>query len=264
MPRSSYGIARIIVTVVASTILSVVIVPVVGEFFIEIAKEHHVYELPYKWPGEVMSSLRAISDLLWLREVAIFLAGITIGMWVDTFARRRVERPKDELAPLVKEWLDPIEAIKRFANADLAAFAAAIRQKAELLKPEINSLKTQYDAEVAKLPFGPAPNHDSELVADLGQKHRAACDQLNQFGEQIWLLERKITDDIIAQLKNGNLAAKGFRQTKDSVSETFEAIPKDQWQLLKFDTYDTHMQTVRGGNWKYITLQIGRNENKRR
>jgi len=244
--------------------MSVVIAPVVGEFFIGIAKEHHIYELPYKWPGAAMSWLSAISGLSWLREVAIFLAGLTIGMWFDAFARRRGAPPKGQPAPVVSNWLDPLVAIERYADPELRTQRDSLREVAERLKTQIDLLKQQWDAEVQKLPFGPAPNHDSDLVAELGQKHRSACDQLHQLGEQVWVMEREITNRIIGQLKNGELAAKGFLHTKDTVSESSDTIPKDQWQLLKFDTYDTHMQTARGGNWKYIGLQIGRNENKRR
>jgi hypothetical protein len=264
MAKSSYGIVRTAITILASATVSAVIIPVVGEFFISIAKEHHIYELPYKWPGAVMNWLSAISGLPWLREVAIFLAGLTIGMWFDTFARRRAARPKGEFAPLVTNWLDPIVAIERYADPELRAQRDSRQENAETLKAQIDSLNQQFNAEVQKLPFGPAPNHDSDLVAELRQKHSVACEQLKQLGEQVWFLEREITNHVIGQLKSGDLAAKGFRQEKDSLAESSDIIPKDQWQLLKFDTYDTHMQTARGGNWKYIGLQIGRNENKRR
>jgi multidrug efflux pump subunit AcrB len=57
MARSPYGVARIAVTILASTVMSVVVAPVVGEFFIGLAKEHHIYEASYEWPGKVMSWL---------------------------------------------------------------------------------------------------------------------------------------------------------------------------------------------------------------
>jgi hypothetical protein len=79
--------------------MSVLVAPVVGEFFIGIAKDHHIYELPYKWPGAAISWLNAISELPWLHDAALFITGLTVGMWFDTFARRRAGRAKNEFIP---------------------------------------------------------------------------------------------------------------------------------------------------------------------
>jgi hypothetical protein len=99
MAKSSCGVLRVAITVLASTAMSVVVAPVVGEFFIGIAKENHIYELPYKWPGAVMSWLTALSELPWLREAALFLTGLAIGMWFDTIVRRRRARKNEEFIP---------------------------------------------------------------------------------------------------------------------------------------------------------------------
>lgn len=99
MAKSSYGIVRTAITILASATVSAVIIPVVGEFFIGLAKEHHIYDLPYKWPGAAMSWLNTISELPWLRGAALLLAGLTIGMWFDTFVRRRAARRSGEFIP---------------------------------------------------------------------------------------------------------------------------------------------------------------------
>jgi hypothetical protein len=217
--------------------------------------------------GDALGDLgQAISSFshryLWVWTVLCVAVGLVVGALGTRFLPKHVGKDKTE--PVVRNWLDPIVAIERHADPVLRAQLNSLRQKAESLKTQIDSLNQQFDAEVKKLPFGPSPNHDSELVAELGRKHSAAATLLNELGEQVWSIEREITRRVLERLKNGDLAAKGFRQTKDSVADASEIIPKDQWQLLRFDTYDIHMQTARGGNWKYIGLQIGRNENKRR
>jgi hypothetical protein len=215
--------------------------------------------------GDALSDVKqAISSFgeghLWIWTFLCLAVGLAAGVYGVRFLPKREH--KDKTAPVVRDWLDPLVAIEKYADPKLRAERDSGRGTAETLKALIDSLNQQFNAETQKLPFGPAPNHDSDLVAELGKKHRIAREQLNQLGEQVWFIEREIVNRIVGQLKGGDLAAKGFRQTKDSVADSSDIIPKDQWQLLKFDTYDTHMQTARGGNWKYIGVQIGHNENK--
>jgi hypothetical protein len=41
------GLIRIAITIIAT----VIITPVVGEFFIGLARESHLYDMPARWPG---------------------------------------------------------------------------------------------------------------------------------------------------------------------------------------------------------------------
>jgi hypothetical protein len=217
--------------------------------------------------GEALADLKQfISSFghthLWIWTFLCLVVGLATGAYIVRFLPKR--EYKDKTAPSVKEWLDPLAAVETYADPQLRAQRDSDRKKSESLKVQIDLLNQKFNDEVQQLPFGPAPNHDSELVAELGKKHSAACEELKKLGEQVWFIEREITNRVIGRLKSGDLVAKGFRQTKDAVADSAEIIPKDQWQLLKFDSYDSHMQTVRGGNWKYIGVQIGLHENKRR
>ena len=77
----------LLVVVVLTTLLSIVI-SVVGEFFIELAREKRFYDNPTQKLDAAMTALRGFmtSDLvLW----ATFLVlGLTIGLWFDALLRR--------------------------------------------------------------------------------------------------------------------------------------------------------------------------------
>lgn len=218
----------------------------------------HLSDLVSKLAGNVSSFGR---DYFWIWTLLCVAIGLALGACVSHFLPKR--KRTDKAAPLVKSWLDPLTAIETYADPTLRTARDSRRAAAEDLKRQIDSIKREWDAEIQKLPFGPDPDHDPDLVADLSRRHKEAAVQLHQLGEEVWVIEREITKNVVGQLKEGKLVAKGFKQTKDSVAELTEIIPRDQWQLLKFDTYDTHMQTVRGGNWKYIGMQIGLNANGR-
>ena len=254
-----YGLARTALTIVAT----LVIVPVVGEFFIGLAKEYHLYEMPGRLPGTAMNWLQEILESPWLWSLGLFLAGLTIGMWLDTFVRRRASTPR---VPHVGGWLDASDAIPKFADAKLTSEWKRARDRGPRLASEIDSLKKMLDEKKQEKVFRSDDDPVQILahnaaVGYLAGQHRQAIDNLNKAGEEAWKKENEVLADIIAQLKRGTLVGKGFRHRLNRVADTAETIPLDHWQLLNFDTYDQKRQTVEGGGKKYVGLQIGRNEN---
>jgi hypothetical protein len=247
-----YDIARRSVTIVTA----VVIVPVVGEFFIGLAKEHHLYEMPIRLPGAAMGWFQEILELPWLWSLGLFLGGLTIGMWFDTFVRRRASTIR---VPHVSRWFDASDAIQQFADAKLMSEWKRLRHQLPRLNSEIDSAKRMLDEKKQQ----PKAGNTLDVLARSAEvgSLAAAIDSLNKVGEEAWKKENEILADIIAQLKRGTLAGKGFRHKLNRVADAAEIIPLDHWQLLNFETCDQKRQTVEGGGKKYVGLQIGRNEN---
>jgi hypothetical protein len=66
-----------------------VLAPVVGEYFIQGAKERGYYEHPWAWTEAPMKWFFALGADPTYRMIATFIVGIAIGMWMDTVLRRR-------------------------------------------------------------------------------------------------------------------------------------------------------------------------------
>jgi hypothetical protein len=65
-------------------------VPVVGEWFVELAKEHGVYERPTEKLGNVMSWFSALTAAPWFYPTLTFFAGAALALWVaEMFPSRR-------------------------------------------------------------------------------------------------------------------------------------------------------------------------------
>src|ERR1700736_4847155 len=251
--KEFYGIARRTVTIITA----VVIVPVVGEFFIGLAKEHHFYEMPIRLPGAAIGWFQEILELPWLWSLGLFLGGLTIGMWFDTFVRRRASTTR---VPYVSRWLDASDAIQHFADAKLTSEWKRLRNQLPRLNSEIDSAKRMFDEKKQQQVFKVGNTPDvlarNAEVGSLAAQHREAIDSLNKIGEEAWKKENEVLADIIAQLKRGALVGKGFRHKLNRVGDAAEIIPLDHWQLLNFETYDQKRQTVEGGGKKYAGLQI--------
>ncbi len=80
-----YRIVRWLFTATAA----VIIIPVGGEFFIDLAREHGFYEHPSEAATEIINFFISIADLPFLRPLALVLLGIVIGLWVDSLARKQ-------------------------------------------------------------------------------------------------------------------------------------------------------------------------------
>lgn len=80
MPMPS---ARKVIRIALSVLCALVIVPVVGGFFIEWAKERGWYDRPSEKIGAVMEFLTSAE----IRMIALFLSGLAIGLWLDWMLR---------------------------------------------------------------------------------------------------------------------------------------------------------------------------------
>src|SRR3984957_15495685 len=164
-------------------------------------------------------------------------------------------RERADFTPRVRKWMEPVEAIQAFVDAPLLLEWKRARDQSPRLAAEIDSLKKMID-ERQSAGFSNAGIGGLEILAasastgSLMAQRQEAIDGLNKAGVESWKKETEILAEIINQLKRGTLVGKGFRHKLNRVGEAAEIIPRDQWQLLNFQTYDQRRQAVEGGGKK--------------
>jgi hypothetical protein len=70
-----------------------IVASVLGEFFIELAREKGLYANPSQRLDAAMTAFADFVTQVWFIALATFFAGLTLGAWLDWFMRRT---PKDE------------------------------------------------------------------------------------------------------------------------------------------------------------------------
>lgn len=100
---------------IASATVAVIVVPVLGQYFVELAREGGIYEQPSEIVGGVTNAVFAFVTQTWVLVFASFIVGLTSGMWLDLLLRNKGK------------------ALALRALDDL--FAAGTGQRNKLLKP---------------------------------------------------------------------------------------------------------------------------------
>ena len=108
-----YRIGRSVLTVLVALIL----IPVGGEFFIDLARRYGIYEHPSETAKAIMDKMILVADLPLLKSIALLLLGLVVGLWADTIIRRKIrERFFEAAPPEVKAWLHPHQAFEKFVD----------------------------------------------------------------------------------------------------------------------------------------------------
>src|SRR5687767_15119958 len=77
------------------------IAPVIGEFFVEWAKQTGAYEDAPGRVNKAVKTLAGLADLPGFKLIAGLIVGLAIGMWLDWFLRRREPAAESALARVV-------------------------------------------------------------------------------------------------------------------------------------------------------------------
>lgn len=98
-----------------SWIFLAIIAALVGEFAIDLAKEHGYFEHPTEQVEAVLSLLATIRDQWWFWPAVGTLAGLVVGMWVDSLVRRHASRPQTVIPGHIAQQprpqaINPLEA----------------------------------------------------------------------------------------------------------------------------------------------------------
>lgn len=80
---------RRIIGQVGAVATALIIIPVIGEFFIKFAEEKGAYDQPSAKLEAVMSFLTALSEAWWYPWVAGMIVGFTIAAWIDPLLRKK-------------------------------------------------------------------------------------------------------------------------------------------------------------------------------
>ena len=203
-----------------------VLIPVVGEFFVELAKEFHLYEHPWPKVEGAMNTLIALANNPTYRIVAALVVGLLIGVLADSFLKRR-EAKQTAKEALPDEWLSPMEARNRFPiflnekEAAIAALEQARRSFEMIARPMLNMGDNNMNA--------------PDLVK--------ARDELNDKQIMYDILSDECIDDIYKQLHSGQLIAKGVPHQHGN---NIVFIPKDEWTFLElhFDDETAYMKNM--------------------
>jgi hypothetical protein len=106
-----------IVRWVASVLLAVVLVPVVGEFFVKQAEKSGVYDKPGEAVSRVWLYLVSFADLPYFRVAVAAMTGLVLGLWMDWLMRRFDGSRDDNLRALgrdIESLGDKVVSAQRF------------------------------------------------------------------------------------------------------------------------------------------------------
>ncbi len=74
---------------VVLALLGVVLLPIFGEFFVEFAREKGWYKNPSEQVEGIMNFISTITNLPYFYHFVVFIAGLSMGVSVDLFLRKR-------------------------------------------------------------------------------------------------------------------------------------------------------------------------------
>lgn len=90
---------RWLVTFIGGGLLGTIAFGVVGEFFVELARERGLYEGPSRRLDAAMTAFSEFVTQTWMLVAAALLCGLAIGLWADTLMRRRITEPINSRSP---------------------------------------------------------------------------------------------------------------------------------------------------------------------
>jgi hypothetical protein len=108
---------RNILTWILGSVIVVIVVAVLGEFFVEVARDKGLYtNAGARW-DRLVSATASIATSPWVLYPLIALAGLVGGMWLDTLLRRQEQlRETGKPAPATIE--NPSAWLEQLADAD--------------------------------------------------------------------------------------------------------------------------------------------------
>jgi MFS family permease len=80
---------------VLTIIFTIAVAPVIGEFFIEVARDMGLYTHPVARLGAAMDTFFSVTNSVVFQIVALLLGGFLAGIWIDTLIRTWGERRMD-------------------------------------------------------------------------------------------------------------------------------------------------------------------------
>ena len=85
---------------ILSWLIGGILIALIGEFAIDLAREQGFYEHPTDHVVAIMGVLATIKNQFWFWPIVALLAGLVIGMWLDLFFRGRAGRGDTSRTPV--------------------------------------------------------------------------------------------------------------------------------------------------------------------
>jgi hypothetical protein len=227
-----------------SWIFLAIVAALVGEFAIDLAKEHGYFEHPTETLEAVMSLLVQVRALSFFWPALTGVGGLVLGMWLDSLALRHVRRRTQDNSV---EWKNAAEAIEAFADSKLIEVK---NQLAEKVKNNYEKGK-EAEAEIQKI-MNSQGNIDTvqRRMRAYAQSYELARDEL----KQTW---GALREDIRQKLTGRRLIAKGFRAPHVGGSPEID-IPPSEWRILMLDNVDSEATRKDTGEVLYTGLLIAK------
>jgi hypothetical protein len=137
---------------ILSWIAAIAVLPVFGEFFVELARQYGFYENPQGITGSVLNFISGLTVMSWYPWAAGFLIGIAVGAWINQlssnkkfFSTSKAEQffeMKYLIENVSNEWMDSFKDGFGSYDFDKPNYEADLRRKvlyAKLQKLGINT-----------------------------------------------------------------------------------------------------------------------------
>jgi len=193
-----------------------------------------------------------------LHPAYLFIAGaalgLAVGMWVDTALRRR-----DLAKPLPPgEWRVPYEAAFAFGDKEKIAKFYEVENRVSETAEKCRALDHEEQGLSGDSFFNPENREKNfKRIGKLANEQARAREANKSAADFRDALERDLESDVLAELKEGRLVAKGFL-SPHIAGKPAMVIPADEWRFLTLDFDD---DKAVGPNFEYIALVVGKPTN---
>jgi|ERR1051326_2395540 hypothetical protein len=213
-----------------------------------------------------------ILDLPGWVHFLLFAAGIAFISWdlrrtrlarVASTSITTIPAETSSSGPKVTRWLSPLEAIDAFTDRRVLDDFLVLKAQSDVISREHSEVVTTLrppDMTEAEL-YARMHRGDTAEITALRDKERELSRRVADSQVKVVLARQRVIDDIILKLRNNVLVARGVLFENNKLYDDWEYLKPAHWVALKFNSYDSNMETVTGGGKTYKGLQIGKREN---
>ena len=236
-----------------AALAAVIISPVLGSYFYELAEERGLYAHPSARAEAIVRFLLGVAPHpVYLVSTSIVL-GLALGMWMDNALRRRDLKRKS----LPKEWIHPYAAVTHFGDKSLLEKLRKLDGAVRSLSENIQSLSTQHDrfyyASLGETDNAKQDAYQDEAVA-VAMDQSSKQTELERLKEEKKACWQELLLFLDEELKAGHVIAKGFLSPHKAGAEEI-IIPVGEWRFLNLKADEA---TAAGPSVEYMALLLGR------
>ena len=202
-----------------------------------------------------LAAMLVVSIALFILAAAGFLSAAAAARFQST---RSSSNPIASAEPTitVSEWLTPSQALEQFTDLGLRQKAVEAVKDCNALFVKQRTLSNERTSKILNSEYNALDAMVSGQSAD--DPLTVVTKQYNDSQLEAALAKRALENDLIRQLKDDGLVAKGVRFDEGKAQEDWEYIKSAYWVALTFDSYGQDWETVSGGGKTFKGLRIGK------